>query len=130
MESAKDKKKGLESPPGIAGASVAECKINQSVTSAGATKNKILGITKYDNFSLTSKSICVWQAYNVCEDMNIEGSWNEQNASGLERIGNWTKKIPPVTQKNTRQRENTMSLGLLILVAALNLLVFPPSRQS
>ena len=59
MESAKDIKKGLESPPGIAGASVAECKINQSVTSAGATNNKILGITKYNNFSLTSKSMCV-----------------------------------------------------------------------
>ena len=56
MESAKDIKKGLESPPGIAGMSVAECKINQSVTSAGATNNKILGITKYDNFPLTSKS--------------------------------------------------------------------------
>ena len=53
MESAKDIKKGLESPPGIAGMSVAECKINQSVTSAAATNNKILGITKYDYFSLT-----------------------------------------------------------------------------
>ena len=56
MESAKDKKKSLESPPGIAGARVADCKINQSVTLAGATNNKILGITKYDNFPLTSKS--------------------------------------------------------------------------
>ena len=56
LESAKDMKKGLEFPPEIAGASVAECKINQSVTSAGATNNKILGITKYDNFPLTSKS--------------------------------------------------------------------------
>ena len=53
MESAKDIKKGLESPPGIAGMSFAECKINQSVTSAAATNNKILGITKYDYFSLT-----------------------------------------------------------------------------
>ena len=69
------------------------------MTSAGGTNNKILGITKYDNFSLTSKSMCVWQAYNVGEGTNIERSWNEQNASGLERIGNWTKKIPPVTQK-------------------------------
>ena len=60
MESAKDIEKGLESPPGIAGASVAECKINQSGTSAGATNNTILGITKYDNFSLTSKSMCIW----------------------------------------------------------------------
>ena len=56
MESAKHIKKGLESPPGIEGASVAECNINHSVTSEGATNNKILGITKYDNFSLTSKS--------------------------------------------------------------------------
>ena len=54
MESAKDIKKGLESPPGIAGASFAECKINQSVTSAGATNNNILGITKYDDFSHTT----------------------------------------------------------------------------
>ena len=51
MERAKDIKEGLESPPGIAGTSVAECKINQSESSAGATNNKILGITKYDNFS-------------------------------------------------------------------------------
>ena len=100
MESAKDMKKGSEFPPGIAGASVAECKINQSVTSAGATNNKILKITKYDNFSLTSKHMRVWQAYNVGEGMIIEGSWNEQNASGLERIGNWTKKIPLVAQKS------------------------------
>ena len=33
-------------------------------------------------------------------------------------------------KKNTGQRENTMSLTLSILVAALNLLVLPPSRQS
>ena len=31
--------------------------------------------------------------------MDIEGSWNEQDVSGLERIGDWTKKIPRVTQK-------------------------------
>ena len=104
MESAKNIKKGLESPPGVAGARVAECKINQSVTSAGTTKNKILGITKYDNFSLTYRSMCVWQAYNVGEVMNIEGSWNEQNASGLERIGNWTKKIPSVAQKKCQAK--------------------------
>ena len=61
---------------------------------------------------------------------NIEGSWNEQNASGLERIGNWTKKMLRVAQKNARQRENMMSLSLSILVAALNLLVVSPSRQS
>ena len=96
MESAKDIKKGLESPPGIAGMSVAECKINQSVTSAGATNNKILGITKYDNFSLTFKSMCLWQAYNVGEGINY---WNEQNASGLERIGNWIIKISRAAQK-------------------------------
>ena len=99
------------------------------MTSSGATNNKILGITKYDNFSLTSKSMCVWPAYNVGEGLNIEGSWNGQNASWLERSGNWTKKIPRVAQKK-RQRENTMSLSLSIPVAALNLLVLPPSRQS
>ena len=60
MESAKDIKKGFDSPPGIAGASVAECNINQSVTSASATNIKILGITKYDNLFLTSKRMCVW----------------------------------------------------------------------
>ena len=31
--------------------------------------------------------------------MDIEGSWNEQDVSGLERIGDWTKKIRRVTQK-------------------------------
>ena len=74
--------------------------------------------------------MCVWQAYNFGKGMNIEGSWNEQNASGLKRIGNWMKKIPRVAQKkNARQRENTMSLSLSILVAALNLPVLPLSRQ-
>ena len=74
--------------------------------------------------------MCVWQAYNVGEGVNIEGSWNEQDASGLERIGNTnTKDTACYTNKNPRQRENTMSLSLSILVAALNLLVLPPSRQ-
>ena len=41
----------------------------------------------------------VWQAYNVGEGMDIEGSWNEQDISGLKRIGDWTKKIQHVTQK-------------------------------
>ena len=68
--------------------------------SAGVTNNKILGKTKCDNFSLTSKSMRVWQAYDVGEGMNIEGSWNEQNVSGLERIGDWTKKIPLLHKKN------------------------------
>ena len=53
------RKKVLESTPGIEGMSVAECKISQSVTSAGATNNKIPGITRYNNFSLTSKSMRV-----------------------------------------------------------------------
>ena len=72
--------------------------------SAGAANNKILGITKYNNFSLTSKSIRVWQAYNVGEGMDIEGSWNEQDVSGLKRIGDWTKKIPDVTQKKCQAK--------------------------
>ena len=114
VKSASDIKKGLESPPGIAGTSVAECKIDQSAMSGGAANNKIPGITKYNNFSLTSKSMRVWQAYNVVEGMDIEGSWNEQDVSGLERIGDW---------------ENTMPLSLSVL-AALNLLVLPPSRRS
>ena len=104
MESAKDIKKGLESPPGIAGTSVAECKIDQSVMSAGVANNKIPGITKYNNFSLTSKSMRVRQAYNDGEGMDIEGSWNEQDVSGLERIGDWTKKIPRVTQKKCQAK--------------------------
>lgn len=99
VESAKDIKKGLESPPGIAGTSIAECKIDQSAMSTGAANNKIPGITKYNNFSLTSKSMRVWQAYNVGEGVDIKGSWHEQDVSGLERIGEWTKKIPRVTQK-------------------------------
>ena len=99
MESAKDIKKGLESPPGIAGTSIAECKIDQSAMSTGAANNKIPGITKYNNFSLTSKSMRVWQAYNVGEGVDIKGCWHEQDVSGLERIGKWTKKIPRVTQK-------------------------------
>ena len=48
MESAKDKKKGLDSSPGIAGTSVAECKIDQSAISAGTANNKIPGITTSD----------------------------------------------------------------------------------
>ena len=44
MESAKDIKKSLESPPVIAGTSIAECKIDQSAMSAGAANNKIQGI--------------------------------------------------------------------------------------
>ena len=104
VESAKDIKKGLESPPGISGTRVAECKIDQSVMSAGAANNKIPGITKYNNFSLTSKSMRVWRAYNVGEGMDIEGSWNEQDVSGLERIGDWTKKTPRVTQKKCQAK--------------------------
>ena len=67
--------------------------------STGAANNKTPGITKYNNFSLTSKSMRVWQAYNVGEGVDIKGSWHEQDVSGLERIGEWTKKIPRVTQK-------------------------------
>ena len=105
VESTKDIKKGLESPPGIAGTSVVECKIDQSAMPAGAANNKHPGITKYNNFSLTSKSIRVWQAYNVGEGMDIEGPWNEQDVSGLERIGDWTKKVPRVTQKKCQAKE-------------------------
>ena len=47
-------KKGLESPPVIAGTRVAEYKIDQSVMLAGAANNKIPGITKYNNLSLNS----------------------------------------------------------------------------
>ena len=119
MESAKDIKKGLESPPAIAGTSVAECKIDQSAMSAGAANNKIPGITKYNNFSLTSKSMCVWQAYNVREGMDIEGSWNEQDVLGIER-----KRYCMLHKGNARQRKN-MSLSLSILLAALNMLVLP-----
>ena len=73
VESAKDIKKGLESSPGIAGTSIVECKIDNSAMSAG-TANKIPGIMKYNNFSLTSKGMRIWQAYNVGEGMDIEGS--------------------------------------------------------
>ena len=126
MESAKDIKKGLEFPPGIAGMSVAERKIDQSAMLAGTANDKIPEITYI--FSLTSKSLRVWQAYNVGEGMDIEGSWNEQDVCGLERIGR--KRYRVLHKRNTRQRENTMILSLSILLAALNLLVLPPSRQS
>ena len=129
LESAKDIKKGLESPPGIAGTSIAECKIDQSAMSTGAAYNKIPGITKYNNFSLTSKSMRVWQAYNVGEGVDIKGSWHEQDVSGLERMGSGRKRYRVLHKRNTRQRENTMLLSLSILLAALNLLVLPPSRQ-
>ena len=99
LESAKDIKKGSEFPPGIAGMSFAERKIDQSAMLAGAANNKLPEITKCNNFSPTSKSMRVWQAYSVGEGMDIEGSWNEQDVPGLERIGEWTKKIPRVTQK-------------------------------
>ena len=78
--------------------SVAECKIDQSAMSAGAASNKILGLTNYNNFSLTSKSMRLWQAKN----MDIEESWNEQDVSGLKSIGAWTKKMPHVTRRNVR----------------------------
>ena len=55
-------------------------------------------------FSLTSKSMRVWQAYNIGEGIDIEGSWNEQDVSGLERIGDWTKKTPRVTQKKCQAK--------------------------
>ena len=72
--------------------------------SAGAANNKIPGITKYNKFSLTFKNMRVWQAYNVGEGMDIEGSWNEQDVSGLERSGDWTKKTPRVTQKKCQEK--------------------------
>ena len=121
VESAKDRKKGLEFPPGIAGMSLAE---GESAMLAGAANNKIPEITKYNNFSLTSKSMRVWQAYNVGEGMDIEGSWNEQDVSGLERIGR--KRYRVLHKRNTRQRENTMILSLSIFLAAFCLLVLPP----
>lgn len=74
------------------------CKINQSAMSTEAANNKIPGITKYNNFSLTSKGMHVWQAYNVGEGTDIEGSWNDQDVSGLERIGEWTKELPCVAR--------------------------------
>lgn len=36
--------------------------------------------------------------------MDIEGSCNEQDVSALERIGDWTKKIPRVTQKKCQAK--------------------------
>ena len=46
----------------------------------------------------------VWQAYNVGEGIHIEGSWNEQDVSGLKRIGDCTKKIQHVTQKKCQAK--------------------------
>ena len=78
--------------------------------------------------------MCVWQAYNVGEGVNIEGLGMNKMPLGSKGLGIPILKIPilklpPATQKNARQRENRMSLSLPILVAALNLLVLPPSRQ-
>ena len=102
--------------------------------SAGAANNKIPGITKYNNFSLTSKSMRVWQAYNVRGGMDIEGSSNEQlikMSLGSKGLGIGRKRHRVVHKRNARQRENTMSLSLTILLAALmSLLALPPSRQS
>ena len=125
VESAKDIKKGLGSLPGIAGMSVAECKIDQSVMSVGAANNKISGITKYSNSSMTSKSMRVWHAYNVGEGLDIKRSWNEQRCLRAQK--NWG--LDEIHKRNARQRENAMSLSVSILLAALNLLVLPPSRQ-
>jgi len=73
----------------------------------------------------------VWQAYNVGEGMDIEGSWNNQDVSGLEGIGEWTKEISRVTRKKyqTKGKYNVTEF-VNILLAALNLLVLPRSRQS
>ena len=68
----------------------------------------------------------VWQAYNVGKGIDIEGSWNEQDDSGLERIEVGRKRYRVLHKRNARQRKNTMSLSLSILLAALNLLVLPP----
>ena len=46
--------------------SVAECKTDQPVMSAGAA-NKIPGILKYSNFSLTSKSMCASGKLTILE---------------------------------------------------------------
>ena len=65
---------------------VAECKINQSITSAGATNNNILEITKHDDFSPNSNSMSIWQAYNVGEGMKIGGESCDENIYGCQRI--------------------------------------------
>ena len=102
VESAEDIKKGFESPPEIAGTSIAVCKIDQSAMSTRAANNKIPGIRKYNNFSLTSKGMRVWQAYNVGEGMDIEGSWNDEDVSELERIGSERQRYLVLHERNTR----------------------------
>ena len=58
------------------------------MTSAGATNNKIPDISKkYNNFSLTSKGMRVWQAYNVGEGRDIERSWNVKMSLDLKGLG-------------------------------------------
>ena len=49
---------------------------------------------------------------------------------GSKGLGIRRKRYRMLHKRNARQRENTMSLSLSILLAALNLLVLPPSRQS
>ena len=130
VESAKDIKEGLESPPGIAGTSVAECKIDQSAMSAGTASNKIPGITKYNIFPLTTKSMGVWQAFKIGEGMDIEGSCYEQDVSGLERIGVWTKKIPRVTQKKCQEKGKHDVTESVNTFSCVEPACFATSRQS
>ena len=106
VECAEDIKKGLDAPPGITATRIAVCKIDQSAMSGKAVSNKIPGITKYNNFSLTSKGMRVWQAYNVGPGMDIEGPFHEQDVSGLERIGDWTKETRSCTRKKSQVKEN------------------------
>ncbi|KAL9978800.1 hypothetical protein ACROYT_G016364 [Oculina patagonica] len=87
VQTAEDVKKGLESPPGIAGTRVAVCKIDKTKMSKAVENNKITGITKYYDFSYSQDGIRVWQAYGVGEGMMIEDFQSKQDVSGLERIG-------------------------------------------
>ena len=71
--------------------------------------------------------MCVWQAYNVGEGVNIEGSWNEQDASGLERIRNtntkdtacYTKKCQAKGKHDVTESVNTCSCLELACIATI-----------
>ncbi|KAL9967966.1 hypothetical protein ACROYT_G026285 [Oculina patagonica] len=99
VQTAEDVKKGLESPPGIAGTRVAVCKIDKTKMSKAVENNKITGITKYYDFSYSQDGIRVWQAYGVGEGMMIEDFQSKQDVSGLERIGEWSHEVTRPKQK-------------------------------
>ncbi|KAK3738657.1 hypothetical protein QZH41_007870 [Actinostola sp. cb2023] len=104
IETAEDVKKGLDSPPGIAGTRVAICKIDSSKMSTVVGHNKIPGITRYNNFYLDDGGMRVWQAYGVGEGMVVNDFESKQDVSGLERVGDWSHEVTKATRKKGKAK--------------------------